>query len=93
MSHTSQAPGTGERPRVDVVIPVLNEAHVLEKSVDTLTRFLQSQPGFRWRIVIVDNGSTDGTDRVARALAATRPDVAFLHLEQGASRTRPAGGA
>jgi glycosyltransferase involved in cell wall biosynthesis len=82
MSHTSQAPGTGERPRVDVVIPVLNEAHVLEKSVDTLTRFLQSQPGFRWRIVIVDNGSTDGTDRVARALAATRPDVAFLHLEQ-----------
>lgn len=82
MSGQAEVPGAQRRPRVDVVIPVLNEAHVLEKSVDTLTRFLESQPGFEWRIVVVDNGSTDGTDRVARALASQRPNVAFLHLEQ-----------
>jgi glycosyltransferase involved in cell wall biosynthesis len=82
MSQQDEAPGARGRPRVDVVIPVLNEAHVLEKSVETLTQFLESQPGFHWRIVIVDNGSSDGTDRVARALAAQRPSVAFLHLEQ-----------
>jgi glycosyltransferase involved in cell wall biosynthesis len=32
--------------------------------------------------VIVDNGSTDGTDRVAASLAERFPDVKFLHLHQ-----------
>ena len=47
---------------IDVVIPVLNEAHVLEKSVQTVRQFLQKHLIDRSRVVIVDNGSTDGTD-------------------------------
>lgn len=71
-----------EAPRVDVVIPVLNEAHVLETSVRTLREFLRGQLDGDWRIVIVDNGSTDGTDEVGRSLAQRHSDVAFLHLEE-----------
>ena len=67
---------------VDVVIPVLNEAHVLASSVATLRRFLAEQFPYRWRIVIVDNGSTDGTEAVGRKLAAEHTDVAILRLEQ-----------
>jgi glycosyltransferase involved in cell wall biosynthesis len=67
---------------VDVVIPVLNEAHVLEQSVVTLRHFLQAKLPHRWRIVIVDNGSTDGTHDVARGLSDHFPDVTFLHLHQ-----------
>jgi len=70
---------------VDVVIPVLNEAHVLQKSVETLLAFLHSSLRYRWRIVVVDNGSTDGTQVVAAELTAAHPEVAFLHL---ASRGR-----
>jgi glycosyltransferase involved in cell wall biosynthesis len=33
-------------------------------------------------VVIADNGSTDGTDRVARELAQQHDDVAFVHLDQ-----------
>lgn len=83
-------PGRGKRPegdappvRVDVVIPVLNEAHVLEKSVATVREFLGQQPGWAWRIVVVDNGSTDGTDQVARRLEQARPgEIQFLQLPQ-----------
>ena len=70
---------------VDVVIPVLNEAHVLQKSVETLLAFLRSSLRYRWQIVIVDNGSTDGTQAVAAELTAAHPEVTFLRL---ASRGR-----
>ncbi|HEX4936931.1 MAG TPA: dolichyl-phosphate beta-glucosyltransferase [Gemmatimonadaceae bacterium] len=67
---------------VDVVIPVLNEAHVLAKSVATVRQFLAESLPCRWRVVVVDNGSTDGTDRVATELAAKHADVRFLQLPQ-----------
>jgi glycosyltransferase involved in cell wall biosynthesis len=72
---------------VDVVIPVLNEAHVLEKSVETVRRFILGDSRYVWRVVVVDNGSTDGTQAVARRLSQTYPDVTFMHLvEKGRGR-------
>jgi Glycosyl transferase family 2 len=73
---------SGKPVSVDIVIPVLNEAHVIEKSVKTLREFLKHHPLYAWRIVIVDNGSTDGTDRAARNLTAQFADVEFLQLVQ-----------
>src|SRR3970282_1204516 len=67
---------------VDVVVPVLNEAHVLERSVATVRGFLLKEFPYRWRIVIVDNGSTDGTDRVAQRLSAEFSDVHVLRLDK-----------
>lgn len=68
---------------VDVVIPVLNEAHVLEKSVQTVRGFLnQNFTEYEWRIVIVDNGSTDGTDQVGLRLSDLFSDVHLIHLTQ-----------
>jgi glycosyltransferase involved in cell wall biosynthesis len=72
---------------VDVVIPVLNEAHVLEKSVGTVRAFLTAHASWRWRVIVVDNGSSDGTDRVARELVGRYADVRFLQLpERGRGR-------
>ncbi len=68
---------------VDVVIPVLNEAHVLEKSVRTVRGFLDRHfAAYEWSVLIVDNGSTDGTDQVALKLSAEFPDVHLVHLTQ-----------
>jgi glycosyltransferase involved in cell wall biosynthesis len=66
---------------VGVIIPVLNEAHVLADSVVRVQRFVRNLTDYRCRIVIVDNGSTDGTGRVARELASEHRDVDYLHLD------------
>lgn len=82
-ASTQEPPASGQQePRVDVVIPVLNEAHVLAKSVATVRGFLNSAVTWQWRIVIVDNGSTDGTDDVGRQLSREYPDVQFVQLPQ-----------
>lgn len=67
---------------IDIVIPVLNEAHVLEKSVETVRRFMHERFADQSRVVIVDNGSTDGTDKLAKELSQRYEDVSFVHLIQ-----------
>jgi len=67
---------------VDVVIPVLNEERALPGSIGKLRAFLDGQAGRDWRIVIADNGSTDGTPQVARGLAESTPSVSVTRLEQ-----------
>lgn len=67
---------------VDIVIPVLNEAHVLAASVEKVLAFLRPRFHCSWHLVIIDNGSSDGTQRVAEDLCACHPEVQFLHLTQ-----------
>ncbi|MFF4835899.1 glycosyltransferase family 2 protein [Streptomyces sp. NPDC001315] len=55
---TSTAP-----PDVDVILPCLNEAEALPWVLERIP------PG--WRALVVDNGSTDGSAELARALGAT----------------------
>ena len=66
---------------VDIVLPVLNEAHVLEQSVTKLHRYLASNLPYRWCIIIADNGSTDGTAAIARRLAETF-EIRLLQLPE-----------
>ncbi len=68
---------------VDVVIPVLNEEHSLAECIAQLREFLhQCLPQHQCRIVVADNGSTDGTLDVAKAAAAAYPgQVAYVHLD------------
>ena len=65
---------------VDVVIPVLNEAHVLERSIRTLHQFFEAHIPLAWRLVVAENGSTDGTLGVAERLAAEMPRVDVLSI-------------
>ena len=51
---------------IDIVLSVLNEAHVIARSVSTLHVYLSQHVSHRWRIIIADNGSTDGTAETAR---------------------------
>lgn len=70
------------KAKVDVVIPVLDEAHVLERSVEKVRDFLRAGFLYDWRLVIVDNGSTDGTAAAAGRLTARFADVSFHSLNQ-----------
>ena len=72
---------TSAPPAVEVVIPVYNEAHVLESNVRRLHRYLNDWFPLPTRITIADNASTDETWRVAESLAEELPDVRALHLD------------
>ena len=72
---------------VDIVLPVLNEAHILEEPVRTLCTYMDDNLPYRYRIIIADNGSTDGTRQVAAMLAEHFPAVRAVCLpEKGRGR-------
>ena len=77
---------------VDVVLPVLNEARVLERSVRALHAFLTDNLAHEWRITVADNGSTDRTFEIATRLATELPNVVAHHIpEAGRGRALTRG--
>ena len=61
---------------VAVVIPALNEAAAVGRVVSGVPRAALSAMGYRVRVIVVDDGSTDDTGAVARAAGA---DVVVRH--------------
>ena len=68
---------------LDVVIPCLNEERALPPSVRRLHGWMTRElAGYRWNIVIADNGSADGTAAAAQELCAELPGVRYVRMEQ-----------
>ena len=75
-THTEHGTGlsggqelTGDLPLVSVVIPCLNEANTLGRCIDAATSALVAA-GIAGEVVVVDNGSTDGSREIASARGA-----------------------
>jgi glycosyltransferase involved in cell wall biosynthesis len=65
--------------RTSVVVPAFNEARRLPQSLPILMDAVRHLAG-RTEIVLVDDGSTDGTSAVATEILAGFPDVTFVRL-------------
>jgi dolichol-phosphate mannosyltransferase len=65
--------------RAAVCIPTYNELENLERIVTALAGVLDTEQD---RVLVVDDGSPDGTGRVADRLAAEHPWVHVLHRER-----------
>jgi dolichol-phosphate mannosyltransferase len=59
---------------LSVVIPAHNEEENLGSTVEELARVLDDE-GIPFEMILVNDNSSDGTQRVAEALAARRPEV------------------
>lgn len=69
----------GTLPLVSVVIPAYNEALKLRASLTTIYGYLQSlSDRYRFEVLVVDDGSSDGTGDIAQGFAATHPGVRVL---------------
>lgn len=66
-------------PRIVIVVPVFNTQRVLAETL----RSISSQTETRWQCVIVDDGSSDDSLRIAREFAAL--DSRFVALQQANS--------
>src|SRR5829696_1154663 len=69
--------------RISVLVPVYNE----EKTVATVVERVLALGDLVKEIVIVDDGSTDGTARVLGDLSQREPRVRFSRLERNQGKT------
>lgn len=69
--------------KINITIPVWNEADTLKHTVPQLARFFSEQPNDNeFVIVIADNGSTDSTAAVAEEIMAEYPNVRYLYTPE-----------
>ncbi|MFK0192746.1 glycosyltransferase [Kitasatospora sp. NPDC090308] len=66
---------------VEIVVPVYNEQHSLERCVRELHAYLSETFPYDYLITVADNASVDGTWEVATALAAELGPVRAVHLD------------
>lgn len=69
------------KKKVDIVIPVYNNGHELEDSVEELYNFLSKNFEHDWKIIIANNASKDNTLQVAKQLSEKYPKVTFTHTD------------
>lgn len=74
-----------ESVNVTVVFPAYNEVDTLEKAVYKVTQALNELTG-SYEIIIAEDGSTDGTDKRAEALAEKYAFVNHIHGEKRLGR-------
>ncbi|HJP33160.1 MAG: glycosyltransferase family 2 protein [Candidatus Latescibacteria bacterium] len=74
----------GEMPTVSLIVAAINEEAVLRDKLEN--SFALDYPVEKLQIIMVSDGSTDGTDDIARQYEG-RPGYLFLRQEQNAGKT------
>jgi polyisoprenyl-phosphate glycosyltransferase len=87
----SRAPEGSPRPDVSVVLPVYNEVGHLELELARIRRTLEDSP-YSFELVVVDDGSTDGSRELLAELAREEPRLRVIEHRRnlgsgGARRT------
>lgn len=68
-------------PYLSIIIPAYNEAGRLPKSLEKIHAFLSKQP-YGAEIVVVENGSTDGTFAIIQALQSVIKNLVVVHEDR-----------
>ena len=82
---------TESLPYLSIVFPAYNEEQRLLEALEKTLAFVRAQ-SYPVEIVVVENGSTDGTLEIARSLSVMNPEISVLHHEKaGKGRAVQAG--
>lgn len=69
-----------EKTFISVVIPCYNEEAILEANLSRVVSFLQTKcDKYQWEIVVVNDGSKDGTGKIANDFARQNTNVRVIH--------------
>ena len=66
---------------LSVLIPAFNERSRIVGTIDRLRSFLVSRP-WKHEIIVIDDGSDDGTAEVVAEAAPARPELRCLRLDR-----------
>lgn len=65
-----------QSPRLSVIIPCFNEADGIGRTVDTIRAYMREhQADYTYEIILIDDGSSDGTGEVLKALSEQHDNV------------------
>ena len=67
---------------VDIVVPCFNEEDSLPLFFAAYLKLINEQPKYSFNIIVVDNGSTDGTLKLAKEFISTTKDGICLELSR-----------
>ena len=82
MSGTPNTTTRPERPRLAVVAPVYNERETIDQFVSRAAAALERVEGAEWTLILVDDGSTDGSAERIHELRIDEPRVALVSLSR-----------
>ena len=69
-----------KKPFVSIVIPAYNEAAILERSLKIFHQYMQGvEDRYDWEIIIVNDGSSDATGKLADAFALEHRNITVVH--------------
>lgn len=74
-----------EKVEVSMVFPAYNEAKMLRDTVEKTVQALE-ESAYSYEIIIAEDGSTDGTDKIALELSRQYPTVRHIHSDQRLGR-------
>jgi glycosyltransferase involved in cell wall biosynthesis len=67
------------RPSVSVIVPAYNESAIILDTLRALVTYMHTlDDQYAWEIVVVDDGSTDGTGFLAQEMATRDPHIRVL---------------
>ncbi|WP_026988859.1 bifunctional glycosyltransferase/CDP-glycerol:glycerophosphate glycerophosphotransferase [Fodinicurvata fenggangensis] len=78
-------PETTTNVDLSVIVPIYNTADYLEECIESILR----QSLVSWELILVDDGSTDGSRKIAERYARAHDEITVLaqeHKRQGAAR-------
>ena len=78
---------SAEAPFLSIIIPAYNEERRLPASLDKILAYLAQQP-YAAEVIVVENGSSDGTAAVVERMRASHPSVRLMR-----AKTRGKGNA
>jgi glycosyltransferase involved in cell wall biosynthesis len=69
-----------ERPFVSVVVPAYNEAAIIRENLLQICEYMETlEREYDWELIVVNDGSTDETGKLADKFAESRGNVYVLH--------------
>jgi glycosyltransferase involved in cell wall biosynthesis len=67
------------KPSVSVIVPAFNESSIIVETLHALVDYMHTlDDKYRWEIVVVDDGSSDGTGYLAQQVATKVPRIRVL---------------
>ena len=63
--------------QLSIIIPAFNEERRLPQTLDRVRAFLESRPGSS-EVIVVDDGSTDGTAQLVEKMSGSWPEIRLL---------------